>query len=126
MQQNLRPNEKLSAEQVATLKEVLQLSPSSFGLQPYKFVQVKDVDLRAKLREVSWGSLKLPMRLTCLYSANRKMDEAYVEKFIEMTAKTQGVDVANLDGLKGMIMGLQTAKLQKLCCLGRQTGLPCA
>lgn len=52
------PAAKLSEAQMNSLKDVLQLSPSSFGLQPYKFVVVKNPELRAKLREVSWGRHK--------------------------------------------------------------------
>lgn len=100
------PTKKLTDEQVATLKEVLQLSPSSFGLQPYKFVQVKNPELRAKLREVSWGQPQVTdaSELFVLCRID-KIDAAYVEKFIQLTASTQGNDVANYDGLKGMIMG---------------------
>ncbi len=99
-------SKKLSAEQVATLKEVLRLSPSSYGLQPYKFVHVKNPELRAKLREVSWGQPQVTdaSELFVLCRID-KMDEAYVNKFIELTAKTRGVDVASLEGFKQMVMG---------------------
>lgn len=105
------PTKKLTDEQVATVKTVLQLSPSSFGLQPYKFVQVKNPELRAKLREVSWGQPQVTdaSELFVLCRIDQ-IDTAYAEKFIEMTAKTQGGDVANYDGLKGMIMGFVEAQ----------------
>lgn len=105
------PTKKLTDEQVATLKTVLQLSPSSFGLQPYKFVQVKNPELRAKLREVSWGQPQVTdaSELFVLCRIDQ-IDAAYAEKFIEMTAKTQGGDVANYAGLKGMIMGFVEAQ----------------
>ena len=105
------PTKKLTDEQVATLKDVLQLSPSSFGLQPYKFVQVKNADLRAKLREVSWGQPQVTdaSELFVLCRIDQ-IDAAYGEKFIEMTAKMQGGDVANYAGLKGMIMGFVEAQ----------------
>lgn len=105
------PSKKLSDEQVALVKEVLQLSPSSFGLQPYKFVHVKNPELRAKLREVSWGQPQVTdaseLFVLCRIDT---IDTTYAEKFIEMTAKTQGGDVANYAGLKGMIMGFVEAQ----------------
>lgn len=105
------PTKKLTDEQVATVKTVLQLSPSSFGLQPYKFVQVKNPELRAKLREVSWGQPQITDASELFVLCRIDMiDTAYAEKFIEMTAKTQGGDVANYDGLKGMIMGFVEAQ----------------
>ncbi len=99
-------SKKLSTEQVATLKEVLRLSPSSYGLQPYKFVHVKNPELRAKLKEVSWGQSQVTdasdLFVLCRID---KMDEAYINKFIELTAKTRGQDVASLAGFKQMLMG---------------------
>ncbi len=104
-------SKKLTAEQVALLKEVLQLSPSSFGLQPYKFVHVKNSDMRTKLREVSWGQPQVTDASELFVLCRIDMiDAAYAEKFIEMTAKTQGGDVANYAGLKGMIMGFVEAQ----------------
>lgn len=104
-------SKKLSAEQVALLKEVLRLSPSSFGLQPYKFVHVKNPELRAKLREVSWGQPQVTdaseLFVLCRIDT---IDTAYAEKFIEMTVATQGGDTANYAGLKGMIMGFVEAQ----------------
>lgn len=38
----------------ATVKSILQLSPSSFWLQAYKFVIIKDPDIRQKLKKYSW------------------------------------------------------------------------
>src|SRR5690348_7048178 len=37
------------------LEEALVLSPSSYGLQPWKFLVVQDPALRAQLKEQSWG-----------------------------------------------------------------------
>lgn len=34
---NFNPNKKLSPEQVNEIMEALRLTPSSFGLQPWKF-----------------------------------------------------------------------------------------
>jgi nitroreductase len=44
------PARKISAEDWKTLEEALVLTPSSFGLQPWKFLVIEDPELRAKLR----------------------------------------------------------------------------
>jgi nitroreductase len=48
------PSRKISAEDWQALRSALTLAPSSFGLQPYKFVVVENKDLREKLREAAW------------------------------------------------------------------------
>ena len=49
------PQRKINAEDWAALEEALVLTPSSFGLQPWKFIVVTDQAVRGKLVPVSWG-----------------------------------------------------------------------
>lgn len=49
------PNRKLVPEVWASLEQALVLAPSSFGLQPWKFLVVETPALRAQLRTASWG-----------------------------------------------------------------------
>ena len=49
------PQRKISPEDWAALEEALVLTPSSFGLQPWKFIVVTDPATREKLVPVSWG-----------------------------------------------------------------------
>src|SRR6185503_14386127 len=49
------PARKISPEDWAALEEALVLSPSSFGLQPWKFVIVTDQAVKERLVEVSYG-----------------------------------------------------------------------
>ena len=46
-------NEKISAEKIAELQEILRLSPSSINSQPWQFVFVSDEKIKNKLAEVS-------------------------------------------------------------------------
>jgi nitroreductase len=48
-------SKKLNKEQIEMLLEVLRLSPSSTGTQPWKFIVVENSELRQKLREAAWG-----------------------------------------------------------------------
>ena len=44
------PTKKIPAELWSTLEQTLVLTPSSYGLQPWKFIVVTDAALKAKLR----------------------------------------------------------------------------
>jgi len=48
------PTKKVSSKDIAALKEILRLSPSSINSQPWKFTFIKDESVRKKLSEVSW------------------------------------------------------------------------
>ncbi len=47
---------KISDEDFNAILEYGVLSPSSFGFEPWKFVVVQNEELRAKLKEFSWGA----------------------------------------------------------------------
>ncbi|KAA6447760.1 NAD(P)H-dependent oxidoreductase [Bacillus swezeyi] len=50
------PNKKISDEDFQFILETGRLSPTSFGLEPWKFLVVQNEQLREKLRTVSWGA----------------------------------------------------------------------
>ena len=47
------PTKKISPEQIEELKKILRLSPSSLNSQPWKFIFVKDQEIKNKLAKVS-------------------------------------------------------------------------
>ena len=49
------PSRKIPAEQLQAILECGRLSPSSFGMEPWKFIVVKNDDLRARLRVACWN-----------------------------------------------------------------------
>lgn len=48
------PQGKISAEQIAELKEILNLSPSSINSQPWNFIFTNTPDIREQLAEASY------------------------------------------------------------------------
>lgn len=49
------PNKKLSTEQVEVIKESLRLVPTSYGIQPLKYLIVENTELREELKVASYG-----------------------------------------------------------------------
>jgi len=75
---------KLSDEQLDTIKEVLRMTPSSFGLQPWKFVFVENSDTREKLKAAAWGQSQVTdaSHLLVLCRENN-IDQNLVDNFFE-------------------------------------------
>ncbi len=98
---------KLSEEQVADIIEAFRLSPSSYGLQPWKLLLIKNEETKLKLKEASWGQEQITdaSHLFVLCRQN-KVDEEYITKYIqEVGASKEMTDLAPLDGYKGMMIG---------------------
>lgn len=47
---------KISDDDFAAVLDAARFSPTSFGLEPWRLVVVQDPDLRARLKDVSWGA----------------------------------------------------------------------
>lgn len=49
------PGKKISREQMAVILEAARLSPSSFGLEPWKFLVISSDGVKNRLRPVCWN-----------------------------------------------------------------------
>jgi len=100
------PKRKISAEDWATLQTALQLTPSSGGLQPWKFIVVTDPTVRVKLVPASYGQEKVSTAShLVVFAAKNNLGEADVDAHLNNVAKTQGVPIEALAPLRGMLVG---------------------
>ncbi len=99
-------DKKLSSEQEHTITEALRLSPSSFGLQPWKFVIVTDPAIKAKLSAQAWGQPQIisSSHLVILCSL-KNLDQTHVDKYVDLTAKERGIPREKLESFQQIIMG---------------------
>jgi len=97
---------KLSDEQLDTIKEVLRMTPSSFGLQPWKFVFVENSDTREKLKAAAWGQSQVTdaSHLLVLCRENN-IDQNLVDNFFEDMKKTTGAEEEDVKDYKNMVSG---------------------
>lgn len=49
-------DKKVSDEDFATIIESARLSPSSFGLEPWKFLLLKNEKMKEDFKEFAWGA----------------------------------------------------------------------
>lgn len=88
------------------LEASLVLAPSSFGLQPWRFLVVESADVRASLRQLAWGQSQVTdASHFVVFAAQRTMTPAHVDRFIATAANTRGVPADALAGYKSMIQG---------------------
>ena len=50
---------KISSEDFNTIKESLRLSPSSYGLQPLKYIIIENIELREELKIQSFNQSQI-------------------------------------------------------------------
>ena len=100
------PNKKIPAEIWDTLKQALVLSPSSYGLQPYRFLVIRDAAKRAELLPHSWNQKQV---VDCshyaVFTARTRMTEADIDRFIARTSQIRGIPAESLGSYRGMMTG---------------------
>ena len=90
---------KISLEDLASLKEAIRLSASSYGLQPYKVLIVENSDLRAQLQPVSWGQSQIVDASHLLVFANIiNFGEKEIDATINNMATTRNLPLEALQG----------------------------
>lgn len=99
------PAREIPAETWAVLEQALALTPSSFGLQPWRFVVVDDRELRAKLVAASWGQTQpVDAARFVVFAVRKDLGEAHVDRYVARTAEVRGVAPETLVKFKDVMM----------------------
>ncbi len=97
---------KLDEKDFEEILESLRLSPSSFGLQPWKFVVVKNEQLREKLRPNAWNQPQTTDASHFIVLCSLKeMKEEFVERYLKYITEIRKVNLSTLDDYKALILG---------------------
>ncbi|MBE9099528.1 NAD(P)H-dependent oxidoreductase [Vacuolonema iberomarrocanum] len=97
---------KIPAETWQTLEEAIVLSPSSFGLQPWKFVVVTDPEIRKTLQEHAWGQAQVSQSSHLIVFARKlSMSAADVDRYINYMAEEREIPAESLKGFSDMVKG---------------------
>lgn len=101
------PAKKIPADVWSQLEETLVLTPSSFGMQPWKFIVVTNPTVKEKLMAASWNQAQLKDCCHVVVFAIRKnMKEADVDRYLNHMITVRGGSIETLAGLKKAILSM--------------------
>ncbi|WP_417611899.1 NAD(P)H-dependent oxidoreductase [Owenweeksia hongkongensis] len=93
------PKKQISNGDLEFLKQAIQLSVSSYGLQLYKVLIIKDPQIRQQLRAASYNQSQITdASKLVVFAHHRLLTSETIDEFITRTAMAQG---KNFDDLKG-------------------------
>ncbi len=100
------PTRKIPADLWATLEQSLVLTPSSFGLQPWKFIVVNNPELRAKLVPASWNQTQVAEAShLVVFTLKKDIDAGHVKHFLEQQVAARGGSLDQLKAYRDIIEG---------------------
>jgi nitroreductase len=102
------PARRIPDEDWAALEEALILTPSSYGLQPWKFIVITDPAMKAKLPAISWNQRQVQdASHTVVFARRLELTEEYIDHYLSRIAWCGGT-VEGL-GFRKMLMGVCSA-----------------
>ena len=108
------PARKIPDETWDAIEESLVLTPSSFGLQPWKFLTIADPAVRAVLTGASWNQPQVAdASHYVVLTARTDLSAPDIDAWMERMTEVQGTSLESVAPLKGMIEGFASSMSQE-------------
>jgi nitroreductase len=99
-----QPGRRIPQPVWAALEDALVQSPSSYGLQPWKFLLIEDPSLRTALRPHSWDQSQITdCSHLVVFLARRTITPADLDRLIHATAEARGLAPEQLDPYRALM-----------------------
>ena len=97
---------KISNSDLEILKEAIQLSSSSYGLQPYKVIIVENEEIRKQLQPASWGQSQITdASHLFVFASETNVDAEYITRYADNMAKTRNIPFDSVKGYADFMIG---------------------
>lgn len=92
-------NRKIAETEVALLKDAVNLSPTSYGLQLYRLLVIADKDTKEKLKPLCWNQQQIEeCSHLFVFCSFKTYEEKFVDDYIELMSKTHRVELNTVKG----------------------------
>jgi len=100
------PTRKIPPADWAALEEALILTPTSYGLQPFKFIVITDPAVKEALVPHSWNQ-RQPADCShfVVFAARTENTDANVDRYLARIAEVRGVSGGSLAGFRKVLVG---------------------
>ena len=99
-------SKKVSEQDIVYIKEAVQLSASSYGLQPFKVLEIKDSKLREELKPLSWNQSQVTDASHLFVFCNiTEVTEIDVDNLIKLKSKINSIPIEKISGYGDFIKG---------------------
>ncbi|WP_340202842.1 NAD(P)H-dependent oxidoreductase [Ascidiimonas sp. W6] len=111
------PSKKVSSEYLETLKNAIQLTASSYGLQPYEVLIIDTPEIREKLQAASWGQSQVVDASHLFIFCNKiTVQESFIDDYLNLVSSERDISIESLkeygDFMKSKITSLSSNQQQ--------------
>ncbi|MFD1613574.1 NAD(P)H-dependent oxidoreductase [Gelatiniphilus marinus] len=99
-------SKKVAQHHIDYIKEAVQLSASSYGLQPYKVLEIKSPEIREQLKPLSWNQTQITEASHLFVFCNTvEVTDKDVDDLMQLKAKTNNIPIENISGYGNFVKG---------------------
>jgi len=99
-------SKKLSSKQLNDLKKIISLTPTSYGIEPYRVLLVTEDKIRSELKKVSWNQNQVTdCSIFIVFAFKTTINESDIEEFIERMSNTRNISKDEFKVYKDMMIG---------------------
>src|SRR5690606_35490696 len=104
-------SKKLTEGELNSLLSAVQLSPSSYGIQPYKILVSTNPEIREKLKAAGYNQPQsTDASHLFVFATYNNFDESHIGEYAENIADTRGIKVEAIGGFVSLMTGIVSSK----------------
>lgn len=99
--------ESIDEKDYQAIKEAIRLAPTSYGLQPFKVIEIEDRETRTQLQAAGYGQKQIvdASRLMAIASLKR-FDNDLIDRYINLSMETRGLKEDQVSGYSNFMKGV--------------------
>ena len=99
-------SKKIPKDLLEKLMLAATLAPSSYGLQPWKFFVVENLETREKLKQFAWNQPQITECSHLIVLASRaSIDAVYINEYADRIANERGLPLPAIEEYRKMMLG---------------------
>lgn len=99
-------SKKVSQQNIDYIKEVVQLSATSYGLQPFKVLEIKNPQLREELKPMSWNQSQITDASHLFVFCNHiEVTDRDVDDLIQLKSEINEIPIEKISGYGDFVKG---------------------
>ncbi|WP_373539449.1 NAD(P)H-dependent oxidoreductase [Chamaesiphon sp.] len=99
------PAKTIAPEIWTALEDALVLTPSSYGLQPWKFLIVTSTELKEQLKPLSWNQSQVTdCSHYVVFAIHKNLTAAHVDRFVARTAEVRRINVEEIANYRNLMV----------------------
>jgi len=96
----------IAPEVWAALENALVLTPSSYGLQPWKFLIITNPEIKEQLKRLSWNQAQVTdCSHYVVFTIKKNLTAEHIDHFVEQTATIRGIPAESMKGYRDIMVG---------------------